>query len=409
MKREEILSALENSTESFVELLRSKEEELDLSEFLQALSRKMQARVWAALLPLARDAASRLIDGENSSDEDTSSKKVEGGCDDVEVLSGVVTVCKCALTLESLNFTSELAETLQIIHDILLSVPEECCELQNAMSTVCEACWERGEEVEEREGLVPNCLLYLVARTFSQGATVKDVGRVWGMRGALLLLDFEDSSADSIKELLLSSLIEPLYLTSADGKKLLSYFFGLHPSFVDSLHQTIRNQIPWCPKAYLEVYGEVYFKSWRLASGPYLKKLEDQCVQDLMYTAVHASRSGPHAAFPALRKVLGYIHQQTQHSGVSEMILRLYNPFLWRSLKVANSHVRANAVCLMLDAFPLHDPCSTREEIDSLLQKQFDLMSVSPPPYPSLLCITNLYRATVYMFIQEFRPNSLNH
>ena len=61
------------------------------------------------------------------------------------------------------------------------------------------------------------------------------------MRGALLLLDFEDSSADSIKELLLSSLIEPLYLTSADGKKLLSYLFGLHPSFVDSLHQTSKS------------------------------------------------------------------------------------------------------------------------------------------------------------------------
>ena len=35
----------------------------------------------------------------------------------------------------------------------------------------------------------------------------------------------------------------------------------------------------------------------------FCQKLEDQCVQDLMYTAVHASRSGPHAAFPALRKV----------------------------------------------------------------------------------------------------------
>ena len=46
--------------------------------------------------------------------------------------------------------------------------------------------------------------------------------------------------------------------------------------------------------------------------------------------------------------------------------------------QVANSHVRANAVCLMMDAFPLHDPSSTREEIDTLLQKQFDLMSVSP-------------------------------
>ena len=182
--------------------------------------------------------------------------------------------------------------------------------------------------MEGREQLVPNSLLYLVARTFSQGATVskiftnpvknfppcrksftifpacpqkiywvdknfpqvKDVSRVWCMRGALLLLDFEDSSADSIKELLLSSLIEPLYLTSVDGKKLLSFLFGLQPSFVESLHQTsgshththththtnslafsVRNQIPWCPKAYLEIYGEIYFKSWRLASGPYLK------------------------------------------------------------------------------------------------------------------------------------------
>ena len=56
--------------------------------------------------------------------------------------------------------------------DVLLSVPDEWCELQNEMSRVCELCWGRGEEVEGREQLVPNCLLYLVARTFSQGATV---------------------------------------------------------------------------------------------------------------------------------------------------------------------------------------------------------------------------------------------
>ena len=38
------------------------------------------------------------------------------------------------------------------------------------MSGLCELCW--GREVEGREGLVPNCLLYVIARTFSQGATV---------------------------------------------------------------------------------------------------------------------------------------------------------------------------------------------------------------------------------------------
>ena len=34
----------------------------------------------------------------------------------MEVLSGVATVCKCALSLENLTITSELIETLQIIH-----------------------------------------------------------------------------------------------------------------------------------------------------------------------------------------------------------------------------------------------------------------------------------------------------
>lgn len=53
---------------------------------------------------------------------------------------------------------------------MLLSVPPEWSEVQNEMSEVCEMCW--GREVEGREGVVPNCLLYILARTFSEGATV---------------------------------------------------------------------------------------------------------------------------------------------------------------------------------------------------------------------------------------------
>ncbi len=59
------------------------------------------------------------------------------------------------------------------------------------------------------------------------------------------------------------------------------------------------------------------------------------------------------------------------------MLHRLYSPFLWRSLKVANPEVRANACTLLLEAFPLQDPDCTREEIDEVMQKQFDAMIVS--------------------------------
>ena len=74
------------------------------------------------------------------------------------------------------------------------------------------------------------------------------------------------------------------------------------------------------------------------------------------------------------------------------MIHRLYRPFLWRSLKVANSHVRANAASLMLDAFPLYNPEYNKEEVDEAMQQQFDVMRVRR-------CITVLVVTyTVYMY-----------
>ena len=43
---------------------------------------------------------------------------------------------------------------------------------------------------------------------------------------------------------------------------------------------------------------------------------------------------------------------------------------------MANSHIRANAATLMLDAFPLLDPGLCRQEVDAQLQQQFDLIRV---------------------------------
>ena len=53
----------------------------------------------------------------------------------------------------------------------------------------------------------------------------------------------------------------------------LSYYFihNIIFNYIIIIIITVKNQLLWCPKPYLEVYGEVYFKAWRLASGPYLK------------------------------------------------------------------------------------------------------------------------------------------
>lgn len=59
------------------------------------------------------------------------------------------------------------------------------------------------------------------------------------------------------------------------------------------------------------------------------------------------------------------------------MLIRLYQPFLWRSLKAANADVRANATQIFFDAFPLVDSSQSKQECETNLQKQFDLIFVS--------------------------------
>lgn len=78
---------------------------------------------------------------------------------------------------------------------------------------------------------------------------------------------------------------------------------GLHVQFSLTLPDVMYN---YDNRSFVEVYGEVYFRAWRLASGPYLKQLEEFCLQDLMYSAVHAPRHGLHSLFHSLRKVKIY-------------------------------------------------------------------------------------------------------
>ena len=54
--------------------------------------------------------------------------------------------------------------------DILVSLLDCAPELQNRVSVLCEGWWCGGRE--GREELMPNTLLYVIARTLTEGATV---------------------------------------------------------------------------------------------------------------------------------------------------------------------------------------------------------------------------------------------
>ena len=66
------------------------------------------------------------------------------------------------------------------------------------------------------------------------------------------------------------------------------------------------------------------------------------------------------------------MHDQKRQRGVDALLVHLWEPILWRSLRVANPNVRKNAAMIFVEAFPLQDPKLPAVELDALLQMQFD-------------------------------------
>jgi condensin-2 complex subunit G2 len=106
--------------------------------------------------------------------------------------------------------------------------------------------------------------------------------------------------------MLLQCTMQPLYLCSPEGGKFLSFIFGLHPVFIEDIHDTVLSHLQCSKKSVAQAYGGVYFRAWKESSGQYLMKIEEGCVQDFINKAVHASKP---AIFTAVRHVLNEFHK----------------------------------------------------------------------------------------------------
>ena len=98
----------------------------------------------------------------------------------------------------------------------------------------------------------------------------------------------------------------------------------------------------------------------------------EEVLQDVVHTAIHAAEK---KYFESLRTVLSVFHEKKNVKDVDAMLLRVYGPILWRSLRSANPVVRAQAALIFFEAFPLQSPDTMSTiELEALLQKQFDLL-----------------------------------
>ncbi|XP_071503358.1 condensin-2 complex subunit G2-like [Diadema antillarum] len=344
---------------------RSKSDDFNIGDLLEGVSKKQQEKLWGGLFDLCARTLAKL---------NPSADPIEQSVLDevLKCLQGIVTVGNCCLEAKKPVTPDKMVETMTILHGVLLDLPDSASKLQHNIAKLCQSWWNSG--LVDRELLVPNTIMYFLVKTLQPSGTGADIKLLYTMREAFSHLSLTDESSKALKELLEQCIISPTYLKVDEGRKFLSFLFGLEEQLVERLHAAIKNQLPSCPKNMLDYYGEVYFKAWRNASPPLSAKIETCCIQDLMHCAIHARRVGTRSLSLILRQLLSYFTKQKRQQGVDKMLLDLYEPILWRAFNVANAAVRANAAALLIDAFPLQDPTASKEDTDSLLQKQIDIL-----------------------------------
>ena len=155
---------------------------------------------------------------------------------------------------------------------------------------------------------------------------------------------------------------------------------------VDLVASVIRPQLATGVKHVAAAYGKVLYHAWKESqssgeednssdarenadrdSG---KAIED-VVQNLLRGGVHAAEV---KYFRGVRFLLQSFHD-VQRNKLDAMLLRVYDPILWRSLRCANATVRGQAAVVFMDVFPLQQADGRAEENDKILQKQFDLLA----------------------------------
>ncbi|CAH2034028.1 unnamed protein product [Thlaspi arvense] len=263
--------------------------------------------------------------------------------------------------------TSELLLAAQALHNNLIlfeSEPALCLEIAG----ICESWWKEG--LLERETLISQSLPFLLSRSLTLKKKV-DVHRVYMLREAFTLFDFEDESIEDLRMLLMRCVVSPLYVKTEDGQRFISFAFGLSRQLMKSGLAVVKAQIPFGRKSVLEGFGGILFRAWKEVDGDLRGEIEDGFLQGIIDSAIHAAS----CAFAAsLRRVLGGFITQRTTQGVEKLLFGLAEPMIFRSLQVANSNVRLNALYLLLDLFPMEDPDATKEEKDTLLDKQFYLL-----------------------------------
>ncbi|XP_074647754.1 condensin-2 complex subunit G2-like isoform X2 [Tubulanus polymorphus] len=349
----------------YIHLHLNRNEPFNAVEILQTFDRKSVEQMWNGLQNLATTMLFSFNEHEDLDDQKQQIKKAS------LTIEGVLILAQATIENNAHNSMPDgLYQTAIILHNMMNLLPESMDHTKDGIAKLCEQWW--ASEIEGREELISQTMLYLLQKGSDPKVKIVHIKRIWNVHMALGKFNFENKSFKQMKDLILRCCI-PTFVKCEEGRKFLTFVFSLNLNFMDELHETIKSQLPCCPRTFLECYAKIYFNAWKAASSDsFREKVEKSCIQDLIFRAVHAMRLPAKNMALIIRTVLGCFTKQKKQVGVEEMLLRLCSPIIWRSLQVVNANVRANAASLLIEVFPLRDSDVKQNEV--LLQRQLDAL-----------------------------------
>ena len=295
-----------------------------------------------------------------------------------------------------------------MLHDVLFPLQncgKEGMSTQSAIFAMCENWWHGN--FEDKEMFVTQLIPLLLVKSLEDTAQKNDVKRLCSIREAIDLLDFECESITTLKNHLLRTVANPLFLQCTEGKKFITHLFQVDVALVSDLHKAIKVQLFEAKRSILNAYGEIYYNAWKQSVADHDKEesldvvngeeeeggggggketiqasIEENALQDLMYFQIHAAN--PKMA-SAIRVVLDKFYVNKKSPDVESMLHRCYGPLLWRALSATNSRVRLQAASVLTDTFPLRDPDAGQEWTEACVEKSVEaLMSLMSDEIPSV-------------------------
>ncbi|OII73749.1 HEAT repeat-containing protein [Cryptosporidium ubiquitum] len=182
-------------------------------------------------------------------------------------------------------------------------------------------------------------------------------------------------SYEELRDIFIYCLNSSAIVKNVEGQTFISKVISkLNLDTHNELSEIIKSFVPKLSSNLLICYGKILYMLWI----EYISQNDEKKMQNLEEVIQKTFCMGSIKLNPVIalrmRLILHSFHTNRDDVRVNKLLLRLYDPIIWRYLSVANWKVRLNTTALLAMLFPLIDPSLSTGVYNSELDNQFSII-----------------------------------